>query len=317
MLWPIIIDIEEGNMTFKLLVTSRSFGTVGNEAVKLLQDAGIEIDYTNAQLFASKIIDYDALIIGAHPFPANLMEKCTKLKIVCKHGAELDNIPVDKAAEMNITVANVPGVNTHRVSDLTFGLLLAIARQICYTDKLVHNGNWQTATGTDVYGKTLGLIGLGAIGKNVALRAKGFNMNVLAYDPFVSALSDNLSHVTLTGLDYVLQNSDYVSLHLPLNQHTDKLLNRQNLAKMKVGSYLINTAKGEVLDELALYELLKTNHLAGAALDVCTIEPIEKNNPLLALDNVIITPHIGVYSKEAIQEVSIACAQKVVAALCK
>lgn len=302
-------------MNFKLLVTSRSFGTVGDEATNLLRDAGIQIDHATAAQFEALIENYDALIIGAHPFLPELMEKCHNLKIICKHGAELDNIPLDKAKELGITVTNVPGVNSHRVADLTFGLLLAVARQISYTDRLVHSGKWQTATGTDVYGKTLGLLGLGAIGKNVALRAKGFGMTVLAYDPFVQALPEDFSHVTLCDLDYVLQNSDFLSLHLPLNSETVKILTEEKLLMMKRGSYVINTAKGELIDEDALFHLLKAKHLAGAALDVCTVEPIEPLNPLLTLENVIITPHIGVYSKEAIAQVSLSCAKSVLSKL--
>lgn len=302
-------------MNFKLLVTSRSFGTVGDEATNLLREAHIQVDYATSAQFESMIQNYDALIIGAHPFPPELMEKCHNLKIICKHGAELDNIPLEKAKELGITVTNVPGVNSHRVADLTFGLLLAVARQISYTDKLVHSGKWQTATGTDVYGKTLGILGLGAIGKNVALRAKGFGMNVLACDPFVHDLSNDFSHVTLCDLDYVLQNSDFLSLHLPLNPETFMILTEEKLRKMRWGSYLINTAKGELVDEDALFHLLKEKHIAGAALDVCTTEPIPPSSPLLTLENVIITPHIGVYSKEAISEVSLVCAKNVLSKL--
>ncbi|MDF3003759.1 MAG: D-isomer specific 2-hydroxyacid dehydrogenase [Oscillospiraceae bacterium] len=302
-------------MDFKLLVTSRSFGTVGDEATNLLKEANIQVDYATAAQFESMIENYDALIIGAHPFTPELMEKCHNLKIICKHGAELDNIPLEKAKELGITVTNVPGVNSHRVADLAFGLLLAAARQISYTDRLVHSGKWQTATGTDVYGKTLGILGLGAIGKNVALRAKGFGMTVLACDPFVHDLSNDLSHVTLCDLDFVLQNSDFLSLHLPLNSETYRILTDEKLRKMKWGSYLINTAKGELIDENALFDLLKEKHIAGAALDVCTTEPIEPLNPLLTLENVVITPHIGVYSKEAISEVSLVCAKNVLSKL--
>lgn len=302
-------------MGFKLLVTSRSFGTVGSEAISLLKKADIQVDHATAEQFEAMIENYDALIIGAHRFSPELMEKCRRLEIICKHGAELDNIPLEKAQELGIKVTNVPGVNSHRVADLTFGLLLAAARQICKTDRLIRNGKWQTATRTDVFGKTLGIHGLGSIGKNVALRAKGFGMNVLAYDPYIGDLTGDFSHVTMCEQDFVLQNSDFLSLHLPLTPETYGLLTEQRLREMKRGSYLINTAKGELLDEKALYRLLKEKHLAGAALDVCSTEPVERSNPLLELDNVIITPHIGVYSKEAILEVSLACANHVLAQL--
>lgn len=302
-------------MRFKLLVTSRSFGTADDESVGLLKAAGVEIDRVGAERFEDVIENYDALIIGAHPFDPTLMEKCRRLKIICKHGAELDNIPLEKARQLGIAVTNVPGVNSHRVADLTFGLLLAAARQICHTDRLVRAGSWQTAIGCDVFGKTLGILGLGAIGKNVALRAKGFGMTVIAFDPYVGNLTEDFSHVALCDMGYVLENSDFLSLHLPLTDETDTLLTEQRLRSMKRGSYLINTAKAELLDEAALYRLLKEKHLAAAALDVCSTEPIERSNPLLGLDNIIITPHIGVYSKEAIAQVSLACAKSVLSKL--
>ncbi|MCQ1528881.1 phosphoglycerate dehydrogenase [Lutispora saccharofermentans] len=300
-------------MTFKLLITSRSFGTVESESKALLESENIQVDHATASEFDSLIENYDALIIGAHPFPSELMEKCRKLKIICKHGAEIDNIPLAKAKELGIIVTNVPGVNSQRVADLSFGLLLTIARQIAYTNMLVHNGIWQTAVGTDVFGKTLGILGLGAIGKNVALRAEGFSMRVLAYDPYVDTIPANLSFVSLKDLEYVLQNSDFLSLHLPLTEETFKLLTEDRLLQMKRGSYIINTAKGELIDEDALFKVLKSKHLAGAAMDVCTIEPIAPSNPLLSLENVVITPHIGVYSKEAIAMVSLICAKNIVA----
>lgn len=298
-------------MKYKVLVTSRSFGKAEYKSIEILKNANIQIDYADANSFESKIIDYDALIIGAHNFSPELMNLCSKLKVICKHGAELDNIPLDKAKEMGIKVFNVPGVNTERVADLTFGLLLDISRQISYTNKIIHLGKWQTAIGSDVTGKTLGILGLGAIGKSVALRAIGFRMNVIAFDPYIisSELEKELNHVTLCDLDFILRESDFLSIHLPLSNETKNLLSEKNLLKMKKGSYIINTAKGEIIDETALYKLLKSGYLSGAAMDVCTIEPIPASHPLLELDNVVITPHIGVYTREAIAEVSLTCAK--------
>lgn len=304
-------------MKYKVLVTSRSFGKAENRSVEILKKANIQVDYTDANSFEAKIPNYDALIIGAHNFSPELMNLCSKLKVICKHGAELDNIPLDKAKEMGIKVFNVPGVNTERVADLTFGLLLDISRQISYTNKIVHLGKWQTAIGSDITGKTLGILGLGAIGKSVAQRATGFKMNIIAFDPYISnsKLEKEFEYISLCSLDSVLQESDFLSIHVPLTEETKNLLSEKNLLKMKKGSYIINTAKGEVIDENALYKLLKSGHLSGAAMDVCTIEPIPPFHPLLELDNVVITPHIGVYTKEAISEVSLTCAKYIVETL--
>jgi len=214
---------------------------------------------------------------------------------------------------MGISVTNVPNINANPVADLTFGLLLAISRQIVFTNKAIHEGNWRTAVGTEVCGKTLGLIGYGSIGKRVAKRAAGFDMNVLAYDPYIASNSDEPGCAKLCSMDEVLQKSDFLSLNLSLTEETEQLVSRDFLLKMKAGSYLINTANGKIVDEDALYAALASGHLAGAAVDVCFPEPMRSSNQLLSLDNFIITSHIGVYTKEAIAAVSLACAKNIVA----
>ena len=208
-------------MSKKVLITSRSFGKISNEPLDILTGAGFEVtmkgkDFDQAE-FEAMIPDYDALIIGAHEFPEAVMERCPKLKIICKHGAGLDNIHLEKAKELGIAVCNVPGTNSNAVADLTFGLMLAVARNIVSTNRWVHEGRWQTAIGVDVCGKTLGLMGFGAIAKNVARRASGFGMKVLAYDPYVKELPEEFqSYVTLCGENEVISGCDFLSLHLPL-----------------------------------------------------------------------------------------------------
>ncbi len=260
------------------------------------------------------IPDYDALIIGAHEFPEAVMERCPKLKIICKHGAGLENIHLDKAKELGVAVCNVPGTNANAVADLTFGLMLAAARNIVSTNRWVHESKWQTAIGVDVYGKTLGLMGFGAIAKNVARRAAGFSMKVLAYDPYVTQLPEEFQgYVTLADRETVLTGCDYLSLHLPLTDETRGMIGGAELARMRKGSYVINCARGGIVSEKALYEALVSGHIAGAAMDVSEVEPMAADNPLLTLDNVIVTPHIGMYSKEAIGAVSLICARNVAA----
>ena len=305
-------------MSKKVLITSRSFGKISDEPLNILKDAGFEVtmkgkDFDQAE-FEAMIGGYDALIIGAHEFPEAVMERCPDLKIICKHGAGLDNIHLDKAKELGIAVCNVPGTNANAVADLTFGLMLAVARNIVSTDRWVHQGKWQTAIGVDVFGKTLGLMGFGAIAKNVARRAKGFSMKVLAYDPYVKELPQEFQdYVTLADRDTVIANCDYLSLHLPLTNETRGMIAGPELARMRKGSYVINCARGGIVSEKALYEALSSGHIAGAAMDVSEVEPMEAGNPLLTLDNVIVTPHIGMYSKEAIGAVSLICAQNVAA----
>lgn len=307
-------------MSKKVMITSRSFGSIDDTPMNILKDAGYEIvlrgkDF-DQQAFNTEIADYDALIIGAHDFPAEVLATCKKLKIICKHGAGLDNIPMEAAKAQGVMVCNVPGTNANAVADLTFGLMLCCARQIVAANNRVHNGAWKTITGTDVYVKTLGLLGFGAIAKNVARRAAGFNMKVLAYDPFVKTLPQEFSHVTLCdNMMDVVSQCDFLSLHLPLTDETRGMIGAKELAAMKQGAYLINAARGGIVNEKALYDALVSGHLAAAAMDVSEKEPIDSANPLLTLENVVITPHLGMYSKEAIGAVSIICAQNAAAVL--
>lgn len=305
-------------MSKKVLITSRSFGKISDEPLNILKEAGYEVtmkgkNFDQAE-FEAMIPEYDALIIGAHEFPEAVMERCPNLKIICKHGAGLDNIHLDKAKELGIAVCNVPGTNSNAVADLTFGLMLAVARNIVCTNRWVHEGKWQTAIGVDVCYKTLGLMGFGAIAKNVARRAIGFGMKVLAYDPFVKELPEEFKgHVTLCSEEEVITGCDFLSLHLPLNDQTRNMISAPELARMKKGAYVINCARGGIVNEKDLYEALVDGHIAGAAMDVSEVEPMDTKNPLLTLDNVIVTPHIGMYSKEAIGAVSLICAQNVAA----
>lgn len=303
-------------MSKKVLITSRSFGQISDEPIRILKDAGFELtlmgkDFSQEK-FESVIPEYDALIIGAHPFSEEVMARCTNLKIICKHGAGIDNIPLEKAKELGITVCNVPGTNSNAVADLAFGLMLAISRNIVSANNNVRRGEWKPVVGKDVCYKTLGLVGFGAIAKNVARRAKGFSMRVLAYDPYVKEVPEEFKEfVILSDLDTVIKNSDFLSLHLPLTDETRNMISAKELSMMKKGSYIINTARGGIVNEKDLYDALVSGQIAAAALDVTEKEPIDADNPLLKLDNVIITPHIGMYSKEAINAVSLICAENV------
>lgn len=304
----------------KVLITSRSFGKIGDSAKKVLEDAGIEItnisaDFDQAE-FERIIPEFDALIIGAHDFSEADMERCPKLKIICKHGVGLDNIHVNKAKELGIAVCNAPGTNSNAVADLTFGLVLSVCRKISHSAALVREGVWKSHIGEDVCGKTVGLLGFGAIAKGVARRARGFGMKILAYDPYVTELSEEFAGwVELCDMDTVITSCDILSVHIPLTPETRNTISTAELAKMKQGAYVINTARGGIVDEMALYNALKSGHLNGAAMDVVESEPMTPDHPLLSLDNVVVTPHIAMYSKEAINAVSMICAENVVACL--
>lgn len=301
----------------KVLITSRSFGRVSDKPLQILKDAGIDYTLMGADFderkFRELVPDYDALIIGAHKFYPEDMKRCPNLKIICKHGTGLDNIYLDTAKELGITVTNVPAMNSNAVADLAFGHILNASRGISIANARVHAGEWKTYTGRDVYKKVLGLAGFGAIAKNVARRARGFSMQVLAYDPYVKEVPDEFrDYVRLVDFDRLIKESDIISIHVPLTAETRNLFNKQAIYGMKKEAYLINTSRGGIIDEADLYECMKNGHLSAAALDVAEVEPMERDNPLLTLENVTVTPHMGMYSVEALSAVSIVCAQNVV-----
>lgn len=304
----------------KVLVTSRSFSKVSNEPIEILNKAGIEVDsmaadYTDEK-FAAAILEYDALIIGAHKFPPELMKKCGKLKIIAKHGAGLDNIPLETAKELGITVTNVPAMNANAVADLAIGLMLNLCRGLALSDRRVRAGEWKSYIGKDMYAKTLGLVGFGNIAKNVARRAHGFSMQVLAYDPFVKEVPEEFKeYVTLCSLEEILPKADFISIHVPLTSETKYMFNKESMRTMKEGAFLINTSRGGIANEADLYEVCKEGYLGGAAFDVTEKEPMDPNDPLMTLDNIVVTPHIGMYSFEAVNIVSLVCARNVAAKL--
>jgi D-3-phosphoglycerate dehydrogenase len=300
----------------RVLVTSRSFGKTSEKPFDILRDARLEYvlmgaDYSD-EAFAEAVPDFDALIIGAHDFAPETMARCNKLKIVCKHGAGLDNIDLETAKKLGITVTNVPAMNANAVADLAFAHILGISRGVTLANNWVHEGRWKTFIGRDVFQKTLGLMGFGAIAKNVARRAAGFSMKVLACDPYIKGMPAEFSdYVTLCGFETMISKSDIVSIHVPLTDGTRDLFDKGTLMKMKKEAVLVNTGRGGIINERDLYECMSAGHLLGAALDVTQAEPIEKDNLLLELENVVITPHIGMYSLEAINAVSVTCAENV------
>lgn len=304
-------------MTFKILVTSRSFGHVSEEPIKLLEQNNCTVDFKQEgglygeEDFLKVIGEYDAVIVGADHMTAKVIEAGKKLKIICKHGAGVDNIDCEKAKEMGIPVTNVPATNSDAVADFAFGLILNIARKISANAFEVKRGKWNKDIGVDVCKKTLGIIGCGAIGRRVAKRGQGFDMRVLGYDPYVKE-SANLSNISLVDLDTLIKESDFISIHVPLTPDTRNLIGSKEMQQMKKGAFIINTARGGIVDENALYQFLTNGHLGGAALDVTEQEPIQSDSPLLKLDNVIITSHIASYSKESLNAVSMACAKNII-----
>jgi len=284
--------------------------------MEILRQHGIEAHFTKGPALLSEdefikaLSGFKALIVGNDKITAKVLAHSPDLAIICKHGTGLDNIDIKAAQTNNVTVTNVPATNADAVADLTFGLMLDVARRISFAVETVKQGKWAKVTGVDLCFKSLGLIGLGAIGKRVAKRAFGFDMRVVAFDPMVENAPDGLP-IEMLPFEEVLKQCDFLSLHVPLNNKTKNLISYKEMAMMKKGSFIINAARGGVLDEQALYENLISGHIRGAGLDVTENEP-PVGSPLLDLDNVTIVPHMASHSIEAINAVSVACAKNVV-----
>lgn len=272
---------------------------------KVLQENGLKVSYepeiTPKQL-KEQISNYSIIVVRSRTkLTKELIDSATKCKIIARVGVGLDNIDEAAAKARNIRVINaVEGAMT-AVAELVIGLMLALARQISLADRELRNGKWlkKELTGTELKGKYLGIVGLGNIGKRLGRLAKGLNMNIIGYDviPIDETFSKDVG-LMKTDLDTLLQSSDYVSLHIPLLDSTYHLINAEKLSKMKKTAKIINTSRGGVIDEEALYDALKKGNLGGAALDVFETEPATSNK-LATLSNVICTPHIGAQTKEA------------------
>jgi len=300
----------------KVLITSRSFGTVGDEPKKYLEEHGSKLIFPNStdlmddESFIKVLSEFNAVILGNDKITEKVLQNCPSLKLICKHGTGIDNIDLEAARNKGVKVTNVPATNADAVADVTFALMLDVARRVSFAATTVKKGEWSKITGVDVCFKTLGLIGFGAIGQKVAKRAKGFGMRVMAYDTLVKNAPIDLD-IEMATFENVIKNADFLSIHVPLNDKTRNLVSYKEMSMMKKGSFIINTARGGIVDEDALFENLISGHLRGAGLDVTEKEP-PVDNRLLILENVTILPHMASHSMEAINAVSMACAKNIV-----
>lgn len=283
----------------RLLVTPTSYGKNDPRLKTELEAQVGEVIYnptgkplTSAQV-AELLPGIDGYIAGLDGIDASALKAADKLKVIARYGVGVDSVDLKVAMEMGIIVTNTPGANSASVAELALGLVLALARQIPEAVEAVHQGKWPRYAGLSLQGKTVGILGLGAIGKQLARRLAGFDCRVLAYDPYGDPAVAKELHVELTSLDQVLEEADFVSLHLPLLPETRCMVNEAFLSKTKKGSFLVNTSRGEVIDEDALLKALQSGHLKGVGLDAFAVEPPDPQNPLLLLPQVIATPHLG------------------------
>jgi len=267
---------------------------------------------------AAAIADADAVLVrSATKITRASLARADRLKAIGRAGVGVDTIDVDAATERGIPVLTAPAGNSISAAELTMALLLAVARKVPAADRSMKAGEWDRKSfgGFELYGKTLGLVGAGRIGGQVAKRARAFGMNVIVYDPWLDRERARELDVQLAELDDVIANSDVLSVHVPLTDATRNLIGAAQLARMKKGAVLLNVARGGVVDETALVDALRAGHLAGAGLDVYEQEPLSKESPLRALPNVVMTPHLGASTMEAQQNVAIEIAEAVRAAL--
>jgi D-3-phosphoglycerate dehydrogenase len=283
----------------RLLVTPTSYGKNDSRLKTELEAQVGEVVYnpTGKPLTSEELGELlpgvDGYIAGLDAIDANALKSADRLKVIARYGVGFDNVDLDFAQQKNIIVTNTPGANSVSVAELALALMLALARQIPEAVESVHQGKWPRYAGVSFEGKTIGILGLGAIGKQLARRLNGFDCTILAYDPFADPKYAREHGIELAEIDEVISRSDFVSLHLPLLAETRGLVNDSFLNKMKKGAFLVNTSRGEVVDETALLKALQNGHLKGVGLDAFTIEPPDPQNPLLALPQVIATPHLG------------------------
>ncbi|MCL2191826.1 MAG: phosphoglycerate dehydrogenase [Treponema sp.] len=292
---------------WKILVTPTSFGpdsdTPAMAKLRSFADT-LVFNPTSKPLGDDELIPLlngcDGCIAGVDYFTAKVMENAGGLKVVSRYGTGVDRVDLAAAKANGITVCNTPGANSQAVADLTFALLLSLVRNIPVLDRKTRKGEWPRSGGIELYGKTLGILGLGAIGKAVARRAGGFSMRVLACDPYTDGEYAVANGIAMVGFDTLIQESDFLSLHLPFTEQTRHIISAGALGAMKRGAFIVNTARGGLIDEAAAYKLLKEGHIGGLGMDVYETEPPVKS-PFFELENVVVTPHTAAHTIEATQ----------------
>ncbi|BBI32846.1 phosphoglycerate dehydrogenase [Cohnella abietis] len=295
----------------KVLITPKSYHYYKDKAFEMLRAKGYEPieNQTGRTLTEDEIIELAkegvvGVIVGVDPMPARVLEQLKDVRAVSKYGMGVDNIDTGRAGELGIQVRAAQGTNNVSVAELAIGLIFAASRHLPAMSAKVKQGSWDRILGRELTGKTVGIVGGGQIGFEVAKRARGLEMDVSVYDPFLKddAFADQPGIRLVRDLDALFASSDYISLHVPAVPDTYHLINARTLALMKPSAILINTSRGELIDEEALYDALVDGKLSGAAVDVFSSEPPQPGNKLVALDQFILTSHTGAFTYEAIEK---------------
>lgn len=292
--------------------------SIDESGIKTLENAGLKVDYLpeiSAQELLSKVKDYEIIVVRSRTkITKEVIESATKAKVIARVGVGLDNINTTEANKHNIEVINAGEASINAVSELVIGFMFSLSRNIPFANNETKSGKWikKDLIGTELKGKYLGIIGLGNIGRNVARLARGLRMNLIGYDvvPIDKNFIQEVSLIT-TDLKTLVSSSDFITCHVPYTEQTRHLINKEMLSIMKQGCFLINTSRGEVIDEEALVQALKNKQIAGAALDVYEKEP-PTNKELLELPNLICTPHIAAQTKEGQKLASTVISEKII-----
>jgi D-3-phosphoglycerate dehydrogenase len=295
----------KGMMDCQVLVTATSFGRADPEMKAYLESQVGEVTYNSygRPLASVELVpllhEVDGMIAGLDCINRQAIESAARLKVIARYGVGVDAVDLEVAAARGIVVTNTPGANAASVAELAIALMLALARDIPAAVQATKSGGWPRLNGLALEGKTIGLVGLGAIGRQVAQRLLCFGCTLLAYDPLVQSIPKELPGVQLIPMDEVIRRADFLSLHCPLTPETRGMVDADFLERMKPGAFLVNTARGELVDETALQAALQSGRLRGAALDVFTAQPPPAEHPLLSIPQVIVTPHMGSHTDSA------------------
>lgn len=307
-------------MTYFVLVTD---GVDERGLQRLIESAEFDVaivDDSSSTEFAQALDRAHGLVVrSATMVDAAMIDAASALKVIGRAGVGVDNIDIEAASQRGIAVFNAPSGNTVAAAELTMALILAMVRRLVEADDSIRVGKWDRSRfqGVELEGRTLGLIGAGRVGGEVALRAQSFGMEVIVYDPYLTEARGDELGFRLTDLDDVLENSDIISVHVPLTTETEGLVGEEALSKMKADAYLVNVARGGVIDEAALARALVAGTIAGAALDVYETEPLPDDSPLRQAPNLVMTPHIGAATRDAQVRVAAEIAKRIEQALTK
>ena len=307
---------------YKVIVTARSFGSNSNKPYEVLKENGCEVIKLSVEngpiidQLKNYINDVDAIIAGLDVYDADFIKNAKKLKVISRYGVGYDKVDVDAAKANDVAVTITPGANGNSVADMAMALMLDAARNVSYMDSMIKSENQQRPIGVEMWGKTLGVIGAGRIGQGVAKRCKGFNMRILCYDMYENEEFKKEVGAEYTDLLTIIKESDFITIHSPLTDETKNMFSTDEFKMMKSNAVIVNTARGGIIDEEALYLALKEGEIRAAGLDATVVEP-PYGSKLLELPNCTITPHAGAATIEASDNMSIMAAQSVVDILIK